>query len=138
MSIPLSRFIYVCYASGLLKEGLSLLHWLIMMLMTILCVNTTIIYPIRHAFNGNNFQDIMKGLICNKNISHHMNANTQNDFSNKQTLMILFCASILLGFTSFYFFSARKQRSYSYSFYEYLDKASVSGDFIPSERYKLI
>ena len=42
-----SRFTYVCYASGLLKEGLSLLHWLTMILMTLICINTTIIYPLR-------------------------------------------------------------------------------------------
>ena len=96
-----SRFTYVCYASGLLKEGLSLLHWLTMILMTLLCINTTIVYPLRfmfyvlllhltikycctlrHAFNGNNFQDILKGRICTEtNIStiikgslfHHVN-----------------------------------------------------------------
>ena len=67
----------------------------------------------RHALNGNNFQEIMKGVICTKtNISTIiMNDNTPNDFSNKETLMIFFGTSILLGFTSFYFFSARKQRS---------------------------
>ena len=43
----LCRFIYVRYASGLLKEGLSMLHWLTMILMTLLCINTIIIYPIR-------------------------------------------------------------------------------------------
>ena len=45
--ISKSRFIYVRYASGLLKEGLSLLHWLTLTMMTILCINTTIIYPLR-------------------------------------------------------------------------------------------
>ena len=104
----LFRFIYVCYASGLLKEGVSLLHWLTMILMTLLCINTTIIYPIRffnsryltinlsfilrHAFNGNNFQDILKGRICTKtNLSTIiMDENIQNNFSTKQILMILF------------------------------------------------
>ena len=41
-----------------------------------------------------------------------MDENIQNNFSTKQILMILFCASILLGFTYFYFFSALKQSSY--------------------------
>ena len=65
----------------------------------------------RYALNGN-FQDTMKGMICTKtNLSNiNMNDNTQNESSYKQTLMIIFGSSILLGFTSFHFFSARKQR----------------------------
>ena len=69
---------------------------------------------LRHAFNGNNFQDILKGRICTEtNMSTIiMDENTQDNFSTKQILMILFCSSILLGFTYFYFFSALKQRSH--------------------------
>ena len=41
------RFIYVCYASGLLKEGVTLLHWIVMLVCTIMCINSTIVHPIR-------------------------------------------------------------------------------------------
>ena len=69
---------------------------------------------LRHTLNGYNFQELMKGMICTKtNISQIiMNENDHTDFYNKQTLMMLFAASIVLGFISFYFFSALKQRSY--------------------------
>lgn len=67
----------------------------------------------RHVLNGNNFQETMKGIICTKtNISNIiMNNNTQNNFSTKQPLMVLFGVFTVLGFTSYYFFSALKQRS---------------------------
>ena len=41
------RFAYVCFAPGLLKEGLSLLHWMTMISMLVICVHTAIIYPYR-------------------------------------------------------------------------------------------
>ena len=84
----------------------------------------------------------MKGMICTKanlsNINLNDNDNTQNESSYKQKLMIIFGASILLGFTSFNFFSARKQRLQFYLTVHidlYLD---LAGDFTPSEPYKSI
>ena len=58
----------------------------------------------------------MTGRLCTKaNISTLIiDDNIQNNFVTKEILMILFCASILLGFTYFYFFSALKQRSQNY------------------------
>ena len=96
----------------------------------------------RYALNGN-FQDTMKGMICTKtNLSNiNMNDNTQNESSYKQTLMIIFGSSILLGFTSFHFFSARKQRLHGFRFWSVLHLIStyeLAGDFILSENYKLI
>ena len=70
------------------------------------------IYFFRHVFNGKDFQDIMKGLICTKtNISHIiMDDSIQIDFSHKPIIMQTVGASIVLGFTYFYFFSALKKR----------------------------
>ena len=68
----------------------------------------------RYAFNGNYFQDTIKGLICTKtNISHViLDDRPKIDFSNKQILMQTGFASICLGFSYFFFFSALKKRRF--------------------------
>ena len=50
LNLYINRFIYVCYAFNLLKEGFSLLHWLTLLMMFIMCINSVIIYPIRFDF----------------------------------------------------------------------------------------
>ena len=69
---------------------------------------------LRHAFNGNNFQDILMGRFCTKaNLSTMiMDHKTPNNFLTQPFLMVLIGASIVLGLTYYTFFSAIKQRSH--------------------------
>ena len=66
----------------------------------------------RLTFNGKNFQDTLKGMICTKtNISNIIiDRSTQIHFLHKPILMISIGAALMLGFTCFYFISALKQR----------------------------
>ena len=41
------RSMYVCFASGLLKEGLTLLHWSTLVVLVACCFNSAIIHPFR-------------------------------------------------------------------------------------------
>ena len=41
------RFAYVCYATGLLKEGLFLLHLLTILLILAMCVLTALMQPLK-------------------------------------------------------------------------------------------
>ena len=68
----------------------------------------------RHSFNGIHFQDSMKGLFCAKtNISHIiLDDKTQIEIAIKPNVMQCVGASIFLGFTYFYFFSAFEKRSH--------------------------
>ena len=45
--VRLFRFSYVCYAFGLLKEGMSLLHRTLLIIMSISCIHGAIIHPFR-------------------------------------------------------------------------------------------
>ena len=64
-SIPL-RFIYVRYASGLLKEGLMLLHSLVFIYISLSFVNGFGSWVGRAWWQETNYLDIVKGKICNK------------------------------------------------------------------------
>ena len=133
--ILLTRFIYVCYASGLLKEGVSLLHWIVMIVLTFMCINSTIIYPIRfvnyllptyvkelkfehwinffrHILSGEQYQDTLKGIICTKtNISYIIkDENAKTEISDKPFLMAIVGATTFLGLIYFYFFTALGHR----------------------------
>ena len=45
--LSFSRFAYVCFATGLLKEGLALLHWSTILMLLAMCVIAALIYPFR-------------------------------------------------------------------------------------------
>ena len=66
----------------------------------------------RHIFSGKKYQDILKGIICTKtNFSYIIkDENAKTEISNKPFLMQIVTATIFLGFTYFYFFSALKNR----------------------------
>lgn len=127
------RFAYVCYATGLMKEGLFLLHLLIILLILVMCVLTAFLQPFRwwwfvkcasvfdseteldfsrYILSGKHYQDSLKGMICAKtNITQLIHDDqTQIELSNKPFLMLIILTSILLGFVSYYFIAALKQR----------------------------
>ena len=45
------RFIYIRYAAEVIKEGLTLLHLLTLIFITVFCVHITMIYPVRLVKN---------------------------------------------------------------------------------------
>ena len=56
--LSFSRFAYVCFATGLLKEGLALLHWSTTLLLLAMCVIAALIYPFRCFLeNDTDFND---------------------------------------------------------------------------------
>ena len=63
---PCLRFIYVRYASGLLKEGLMLLHSSIFITITVLHLNGFLSWVGRAWWQETNYLDIVKGKFCNK------------------------------------------------------------------------
>ena len=81
----------------------------------------------------------MKGLFCTKtNISHIiLDDKTQIEISIKPNVMQCVGASIFLGFTYFYFFSALEKRSHFLIMsFESCIIYFISEDFISSELYK--
>ena len=66
----------------------------------------------RYILSGKHYQDSLKGMICAKtNITQMIYDNkTKIELSNKPFLMLIILASILLGFVSYYFIVALKQR----------------------------
>ena len=63
---PSPRFIYVRYASGLLKEGLMLLHSFIFITITLFFLNGFLSWVGRAWWQVTNYLDIVKGKFCNK------------------------------------------------------------------------
>ena len=62
----LSRFFYVRYASSLIKEGLSLLHKLTLILVTTFIVWHFFMWQGKAWFYGSSFKESIKGKICTK------------------------------------------------------------------------
>ena len=62
----LSRFFYVRYASSLIKEGLSLLHKLTLILVTTFIVWFFFMWQSKAWFYGSSFKESIKGKICTK------------------------------------------------------------------------
>ena len=44
------RYIYVRYATGLLEDGISLLHWATLIFISFFCVHIMLIHPMRCSF----------------------------------------------------------------------------------------
>ena len=62
----LLRFFYVRYASALIKEGLSLLHKLTLILVTTFIVWHFFMWQGKAWFYGSSFKESIKGKICTK------------------------------------------------------------------------
>ena len=50
------RFIYVRLASGLVKDGAKMLHWVTIIIITVFILLQDLMWPVRCLLNGNNFQ----------------------------------------------------------------------------------
>ena len=124
------RFIYIRYAAEVIKEGLTLLHLLTLIFITVFCVHITMIYPVRLAkkyalqniifmntflrylSNGKAYQDSIKGLLCSMtNITNVIqDEDLKLKISRKPILLNLGLVFVFMGLHNFYLYSALKQR----------------------------
>ena len=122
---------YVCFASGLLKEGLSLLHWSSMIILLFYSFHSAFIHPFRcfyienytvyyslmdifrYIFSGKYYQDSLKGMICTKtNLTHILqDEDTRVEVATKPFLVIIFGHSIYFGLVVYFYNSAVRKRS---------------------------
>ena len=147
----------MCFAPGLLKEGLSLLHWMTMISMLVICVHTAIIYPYRfksastksisipmktfYRFisSGKHYQDSLKGLICAKNniTEVFQDGDTKIEVSLKPFFIITVTYMIFFGFILYFFMCVQKERLYFIGLiYKLLLHIIILGFIIPSEKYR--
>ena len=60
------RSIYIRLASGLVKDGIKLLHGLTIIFITVFSLQIQLMWPVRHVLSGNSYQDTLKGKFCTK------------------------------------------------------------------------
>ena len=103
----LSRFFYVRYASDLIKEGLSLLHKLTLILVTTFITWHFFMWQGKAWFYGSAFRESIKGKICMK---ANLTAVNGEGIIWKPKLIMISCNIILWLFLSHWFFAALRSR----------------------------
>ena len=100
------RFVYVRYASGLVKEGVKLLHQLAVVFIAVFCIkrNIIILWPdVRNV-------KALKQMFCKKqNVSAELEANLVN-LSIKPKLILFVTALLYFSALTYFYISASKWR----------------------------
>ena len=126
------RFVYVRHATGLVKEGTRLLHWLTVVFIAAFSINLMLMWPVRckqhleyintisyplptlsrYIWRGNFYLDSVKGKLCARSSLAALSNTDQSqlEFSLKPKLLLIAHTSVFWGLMHFYFFSAIKNR----------------------------
>ena len=94
------------FASGLIKEGKTLLHVITFIFIGAFSLNLICIWPLRHILDDNGYNYTLKGKFCKQiNITSGLDA---VEISMKPKLLIFAFACIFIGLGRFYYTSALK------------------------------
>ena len=108
------RFIYIRYASGLIKEGAKLLHRLICLFIGFFSLQLVLIWISKPLFHDDWYLQTLKGRFCMKiNLTHSTNSSLKDDqmeLSLKPKLIIFSLCAVFWGLGQFYVSSAVKIR----------------------------
>ena len=106
------RFVYVRYASGLVKEGVKLLHQLVIIFIAVFCIKRNIIILLPDP--PRNGKDLKLMFCMKQNVSAELEANLVN-LSIRPKLILFVTALLYFSALTYFYISASKLR------YEALD-----------------
>ena len=112
------RFIYIRFATELVRDGVKLLHWLTFIFIVTFSTNLSLIWQVKYnLIDGSKYRDTLKGKFCMKTNITFSNS-SQNiyeevddvELSIKPKLVIFSIATLFCGLSYSLNFSVKKWR----------------------------